>query len=99
MLPETSDDGAKSVSEVFVDQGPNPEQSCRQRERNNLLTAAINRLGSTTRRTILLRDMEERSAKETAQILGISITAVKSRLSQGRRKLSGIVNPVCLRRR
>jgi RNA polymerase sigma-70 factor (ECF subfamily) len=99
VLPEVSDDRVQSVSEVFVDQGPNPEQSCCRRERNNLLTAAINRLGPTTRRTILLRDMEERSVKETAQILGISITAVKSRLSQGRRKLRGFVNPVCLRRR
>lgn len=96
VLQETSDDGAKSVPELFVDQVPNPEQSCSRWERNNLLTAAINRLGPTTRRTILLHDLEERSIEETAQILGTSITAVKSRLSRGRRKLSGIVNPACL---
>jgi RNA polymerase sigma-70 factor (ECF subfamily) len=93
VLPEISDDGVKSVSEVFVDQIPNPEQSCSRRERNNLLTAAINRLGPTVRRAILLHDLEERSVEETAQILGTSIAAVKSRLSRGRRKLSGIVNP------
>jgi RNA polymerase sigma-70 factor, ECF subfamily len=98
VLPETSDDGVVSVSQVFVDQVPNPEQSCSRRERDDLLTAAINRLGPTTRRTILLHDLEERSVEETAQILGISITAVKSRLSRGRRKLSGIVNPACLSR-
>ena len=97
-LPETSRDGVKSFSEVFVDQVPDPEQCCSRRERNNLLTAAINRLGPTIRRTILLHDLEERSIEETAQILGASISAVKSRLSRGRRKLSGIVNSACLSR-
>jgi RNA polymerase sigma-70 factor (ECF subfamily) len=87
VLPESTDDGAKSSSEVFVDQSPNPEESCWQRERTQLLTAAINRLRPKVRRTILLRDIEERSAEEAAQILGTSIGAVKARVFQGRRKL------------
>jgi RNA polymerase sigma-70 factor (ECF subfamily) len=87
----------KSGSEAFVDQRPNPEESCWQRERNNLLTKAINRLNPTIRRAILLRDIEERSVKEMAQILGTSITAVKARVFQGRRKLRGSVNPGFLR--
>jgi DNA-directed RNA polymerase specialized sigma24 family protein len=57
------------------------------------LTAAIKQLGPKLRRAILLRDMEERSAKETAQILGTSITAVKARVFQGRRKLRRTVHP------
>jgi RNA polymerase sigma-70 factor (ECF subfamily) len=97
VLPETPDDGVKSGSEAFVDQRPNPEESCWQRERNNLLTKAINRLNPTIRRAILLRDIEERSVKEMAQILGTSITAVKARVFQGRRKLRGSVNPGFLR--
>jgi RNA polymerase sigma-70 factor (ECF subfamily) len=97
VLPETPDDGVKSGSEAFVDQRPNPEESCWQRERNNLLTKAINRLSPTIRRAILLRDIEERSVKEMAQILGTSITAVKARVFQGRRKLRGSVNPGFLR--
>src|SRR5260370_23338194 len=87
VLPESPDDGVKSGSESFVDQGPNPEESCSQRERKQLLTEAINRLGPTIRTAILLRDIEERSVKETAQILGASITAVKARVFQGGRKL------------
>jgi RNA polymerase sigma-70 factor (ECF subfamily) len=97
VLPETPDDGVKSGSEAFVDQRPNPEESCWQRERNNVLTKAINRLSPTIRRAILLRDIEERSVKEMAQILGTSITAVKARVFQGRRKLRGSVNPGFLR--
>jgi RNA polymerase sigma-70 factor (ECF subfamily) len=92
VLPENPENGAKSKSESFVDQNPNPEESCWRRERTELLTAAINRLGPKVRSTILLRDIEEKSACETAQILGTSIGAVKARVFQGRRKLRRAVN-------
>src|SRR5260370_3301395 len=77
-LPENHDDDMKSSSESFVDQSPNPEESCSQRERTQLLTEAINRLGPTIRTAILLRDIEERSFKDTTHILCASITAVKA---------------------
>jgi len=96
-LPESPDDGMNSGSEAFVDQGPNPEESCSQHERTQLLTEAINRLGPTIRTAIMLRDIEERSIKETAQILGASITAVKARVFQGRRKLRRTLNRGFLR--
>jgi RNA polymerase sigma-70 factor (ECF subfamily) len=97
VLPESPDDGVKSASEAFVDQSPDPEESCWRRERMQLLDKAINRLGPKIRSTILLRDIEERSVEETAQILGASISAVKARVFQGRRKLRGTVNPGLLR--
>jgi RNA polymerase sigma-70 factor (ECF subfamily) len=97
VLPKSPDDSLKYSSEVFVDRGPNPEESCWRRERKELVTKAINRLGPEVRRTIFLRDMEERSVKETAQILGASITAVKARVFQGRRKLRGMVKLAILR--
>lgn len=93
VLPDSPEDSANGNLEAFVDHTPNPEESCWQRERAKLLTAAINQLGTKVRRTILLRDIEERSVKETAQILGTSITAVKARVFQGRRKLRRMVNP------
>lgn len=93
VLPENSDDGMKSGSEAFVDHGPNPEESFLRRERTELLSEAISRLGSTIRTTIQLCDIEERSVKETAQILGASIAAVKARVFQGRRKLRRTVKP------
>jgi RNA polymerase sigma-70 factor (ECF subfamily) len=93
VLPDSTDDGVKPTAEVFVDQGPNPEESCLRSERTQLLTRAINRLGPRIRTAILLRDIEEKSVEETAQILGTTSTAVKARGFQGRRKLRGIVNP------
>jgi RNA polymerase sigma-70 factor (ECF subfamily) len=93
VLPDGPEDGAKSNLEAFVDQNPDPEESCWRRERMELLTAAINRLGPKVRRTILLRDIEERSIEETARILGTSMSAVKARVFQGRRKQRRTVNP------
>jgi len=97
VLPENPDDSAKSYSEVFVDQRLSPEESCWQRERTELLTEAINRLRPTIRTAILLRDLEDRSVRETARILGASISAVKARVFQGRRKLRRTLNPEFLR--
>jgi RNA polymerase sigma-70 factor (ECF subfamily) len=96
VLPENEDDAPESASPAFVDQRPSPEESCWRRERTELLTEAINRLRPTIRRTMLLRDMEERSVEETAQILGTSISAVKARLFHGRQKLRETVNPALL---
>jgi RNA polymerase sigma-70 factor (ECF subfamily) len=93
VLPENTDDAPESASTAFVDQRPSPEESCWRRERTELLTEAINRLGPKIRRTILLRNIEERSLEETAEILGTSIGVVKSRLFQGRRRLRGTLNP------
>jgi RNA polymerase sigma-70 factor, ECF subfamily len=87
-----SDDDVKSASEVLVDQSPNPEESCWRRERTEILTGAIHRLGPRFRRTILLRLFAERSVEETAQVLGISTAAVKSRLFHGCRQLRRPMN-------
>jgi RNA polymerase sigma-70 factor, ECF subfamily len=92
VLPVSPDDDLGSSPEVFVDQSPNPEESCWQRERTDLLTKAIDRLGPKIRSTILLRDIEERSVEETAKLLGTSVAAVKARVFQGRRKLRSTVN-------
>jgi RNA polymerase sigma-70 factor (ECF subfamily) len=90
---ESSDDDAESVAATFVDQTPNPEQSCWQQERTKFLTEAINRLSPKLRTTIFLHDIREHSVNETAQMLGTTISAVKSRLIHGRQKLRVWTNP------
>jgi len=91
VLPRDGD-GVRPTAESFVDQRPSPEESCWRRERTELLTAAINRLRPTIRKTMVLREIEQRSVKETAQILGTSISAVKARLFHGRQRLRRAVN-------
>jgi RNA polymerase sigma-70 factor (ECF subfamily) len=95
--PESPDDCARPVLRAFVDRRPSPEESCWRQERKELLTEAINGLGPTIRGTVMLRIVEERSVRETAHILGISIAAVKSRLFHGRRRLRRTVNPALRR--
>ena len=87
------DDDVKSVASTFVDHCPNPEQSFWDQERTKFLNEAINRLSPKLRRAILLYDIEEHSVNETAQILGTTVAAVKSRLNHGRQKLRGRMNP------
>ena len=96
VLPESAGDDEVSGWDPFVDHSPTPEESCWRGERTELLIRAVNRLRPAVRTAIVLRDIEERSVKETAQLLGTSISAVKARIFQGRRKLRRIVNPSLL---
>lgn len=97
VLSDTADENVKSAQAQFADHRPNPEEHCLRHERTQLLTKAINHLGPGIRRTIFLCDVEERTAHETAQILGTSVSAVKSRISRGRRKLRRAMNLRLLR--
>lgn len=70
----------------------NPEQLYAQKERQQILSAAINELRPETRRVIELRELDERSTEEAARIMGISGGAVKARVFHGRRKLLAKLN-------
>ena len=47
----------------------------------------MNELTPGMRKAIELRELDERSGEETAEIMGISVAAVKARVFHGRRKL------------
>jgi RNA polymerase sigma-70 factor, ECF subfamily len=69
------------------DPSASPERSCAQRETERFLFFAINQLTPGVRTAIQLCDLEEQSLKESAHMMGLSVTAVKSRVSRGRREL------------
>jgi RNA polymerase sigma-70 factor, ECF subfamily len=69
------------------DQGLNPEQLYAQKERQRILSEALDELTPGMRKAIQLRELDERSTEETARIMGISVGAVKARVFHGRRKL------------
>lgn len=71
----------------IVDSRPGPESDCSLREREQMLYRAIKQLRPRMRSVVELRDLEERPARETARMLGISVTAVKSRVNRGRRMI------------
>src|SRR5258705_10937409 len=59
---------------------PDPEESCSLRERKRIVESAISELRPRTRNVVELIHLQEHSIGETAQILGISTGAVKSRM-------------------
>jgi RNA polymerase sigma-70 factor (ECF subfamily) len=59
---------------------PDPEESCSLRERKRIMESAISGLRPRTRNVVELIHLQEHSIRETAQILGISTGAVKSRM-------------------
>jgi RNA polymerase sigma-70 factor (ECF subfamily) len=69
------------------DSGPSPERTYSQRERELVLSSAMNQLTPAIRTAIQLRELDERSIKESAQMMGVSVAAAKSRVLRGRRKL------------
>ena len=71
---------------------PDPEQQYAQSEMENIVNDAIERLELDFRVVFMLRDVEELSTEETAEALGMSIPAVKSRLLRARLKLRQKLN-------
>lgn len=70
-----------------ADNTPTPEQQYSQEELQRILASAMGELQMASREVLQLREVEERSTAETARILGLSISAVKSRTLRGRREL------------
>ena len=65
----------------------NPEQQYSRAEMKKVLDEAIASLKPIFRTVFVLRDVEELSTEETAETLGLSIAAVKSRLLRARLQL------------
>ncbi len=74
------------------DWGPTPEQRYVQTELHGILSQVIGELEPAFRIVFLLRDVEEISTEETAQLLNLSVPAVKSRLLRARLKLRQKMN-------
>ena len=66
------------------DDAPDPEETYRLRERREILNTAILGLQPRSRRVVELHQLQEHLLSETAQILGISTTAVKAQMFDAR---------------
>lgn len=80
-----TEDGA--IPRDFAEWRPNPEQSYGQDELAEILRKAIGGLPPGFRTVFTLRDIEHLSTEETAEALGLSVPAVKSRLLRARLQL------------
>ena len=70
-----------------ADAGPTPEEVLQAKEREDAIQQALRRLSHEHRSIIVLRDIEGFSYTEIADVLGISMGTVKSRLARARADL------------
>ncbi len=78
----------------LADPAPGPEQTAFGREVESALAAAIDALDPDQREVLVLRDIEGLTAPEVAQVIGLSVDAVKSRLHRARLAVRQRVAPV-----
>ena len=76
-----------SIPRDFADWTPDPEQQYGTSELGDILQRTIAGLSPGFRTVFTLRDIENLSTEETAQALGLSVPAVKSRLLRARLQL------------
>lgn len=90
-LDENVDTGDDLVVREIAVWNGNPEQLYSQEELRSILAAAVESLPPLLRAVLVLRDIEELSTEETAQVLKLSVPAVKSRLLRARLRLREIL--------
>ena len=87
-------------SDEVPDSGRAPEGDLLRSELRAVIDRAIVELPPSYRSVVLLRDLEELSTEETAQVLDLGIDVVKTRLHRGRaamrQKLDCYINNHCL---
>lgn len=74
-----------------VDQAELPDEPLLRRERVELVRSALERLSEDHRVVLVLRELEDCSYEQIAEILEISIGTVRSRISRGRSQLKLIL--------
>ncbi len=74
--------------------GDNPDDALAGREVDHALEQAIEALDPMYREVLLLRDVEGLTAPEVAEVLGVSVQAVKSRLHRARLSVRERVAPL-----
>jgi RNA polymerase sigma-70 factor, ECF subfamily len=89
LLPTFLPDGHRAGDRAFVvaDWSATPDRELLSGESRRLLEAAIDRLPEHYRAVLVLRDVEELSNEEVAEIVGDTVAAVKTRLHRARMAL------------
>jgi RNA polymerase sigma factor (sigma-70 family) len=78
---------ADGVRYEITDHEPNPEMRYAQSEEENILMKAIQNLRPTLRIVVQIQQLQERSMRETAEAIGVSLTAAKGRLFHAKNAL------------
>jgi RNA polymerase sigma-70 factor (ECF subfamily) len=79
--------GEQAMQAALTDQGDSPFESVAHREVQQRVEEELRKVPEPYRTTLILRDLEEMSYEEIAEVLEISLGTVKSRLTRGREAL------------
>jgi RNA polymerase sigma-70 factor (ECF subfamily) len=88
-VPIEKPEGSKSGNPVLEikDDSPSPVIEFEKKERLGLIKEAINSLSEEQNRVIVLRDIQGLSYEEIADITGLNLGTIKSRIARGRLEL------------
>ncbi len=78
---------SRSWKEVIPDRSRSPFDVAFDREQQVMIEAALERINPIFREAVVLRDISDLAYEEIAEILGISLGTVKSRILRGREAL------------
>jgi len=79
-----SDDHGSCLKEILVDERTSPFDDLARTEMRARVEDALHQVAEPYRTTLVLRDMEELSYEEIAEVMEVSLGTVKSRLTRGR---------------
>ena len=86
-LETTTQGSGLAMQESLVDVGESPFESAAHEEVRARVEEELRKIPEPYRSTVILRDLEEMSYEEIAEVLNISLGTVKSRLTRGREAL------------
>jgi RNA polymerase sigma-70 factor (ECF subfamily) len=84
---ESEDQAASLVDRVARDNGESPAQRAETRERADVVLAALGRLDAEYRAVLVMRDIESFDYQQMADVLGLPLGTLKSRLFRARMAL------------
>jgi RNA polymerase sigma-70 factor, ECF subfamily len=90
---ESANGLAGAMQEALTDRAESPFDNVAHREVQRRVEQELRQLSEPYRTTLILRDLEEMSYEEIAEVLEISLGTVKSRLTRGRDMLRQRLTP------
>jgi RNA polymerase sigma-70 factor (ECF subfamily) len=89
VVPESSlGEDAAALVEQAADPAPTPEEAALRRSDADRVRAAIEAIPEPFREAVVLRDLEDLSYAEIAEVTGVPVGTVMSRLARGRAMLA-----------
>jgi RNA polymerase sigma-70 factor (ECF subfamily) len=84
MVLDDVSEGGKNFGDAVPDRGSSPYDYALNGEKRVMIEDALARINPIFRAAVVLRDMEDLSYEEIADVLNISLGTVKSRITRGR---------------